>query len=351
MKTYTLLAASLVLFSFINVSQAQDQPSAKMYQNYDFVPGDRIVFEDNFADDQTGEFPPHWDLLAGQALVNTFKGEKVFALTEGNYASIIPLMEGNTYLDVDAFTIEFDFFTQPGAFNQVGLRLWDPKNQEQGESMTEGDNEVWFGYESKAHNLSGSYPKEEEEFSNNTWHHAAMARKGTQVKLYIDQYRVLTVPVFKGKTYALNIVGIGDQDKPIMLKNVRIAQGGNFNDIKQLVTESRIVTHGILFDLDKATIQPQSMGTLNKICQLMKDNPEVKYEIGGHTDNSGTAAHNLTLSQQRAEAVKSQLVSMGIDGGRLTTKGYGDTKPIQDNSVFEGRANNRRVEFVKVGRQ
>ncbi len=174
-----------------------------------------------------------------------------------------------------------------------------------------------------------------------------MARKGTQFKLYIDQYRVLTVPVFKGKTYSLNIVGIGDQDRPIMLKNVRIAQGGNFNDIKRLVTESKIITHGILFDVDKATIKPSSMGTLNQICQLMKDHPDFRFEIGGHTDNTGTAGHNLVLSQQRADAVKTQLVSMGIDAGRLTTKGYGDTQPIEDNAIAEGRANNRRVEFMK----
>jgi len=347
MKKHFQIAVGLVLFCIATISQAQDQPTTKTYQNYDFVPGDRIVFEDNFTDDASGEFPSHWDLLSGQALLTTFKGEKVFALTEGNYVSIMPLLESDNYLDIDAFTIEFDFYTQPGAYNQVGLRLWDPKNREQGEDLTDEENAVWFGYESRAHQLSGSYPRSNEEFSDDAWHHAAMARKGTQLKLYIDQYRVLTVPVFKAKTFSLNIVGIGDQDRPIMLKNIRVAQGGNFNDIKHLVTETRIITHGILFDVEKATIKPPSMGTLNQICQLMKDHPEFKFEIGGHTDNTGTAGHNLVLSQQRADAVKTQLVSMGIDAGRLTTKGYGDSQPMQDNISVEGRANNRRVEFVK----
>jgi OOP family OmpA-OmpF porin len=80
----------------------------------------------------------------------------------------------------------------------------------------------------------------------------------------------------------------------------------------------------------------------------MKDHPDFKYEIGGHTDNTGTPEHNKVLSQQRADAVRTQLVSMGIDVGRLTTKGYGDTQPILDNAAFEGKANNRRVEFVKL---
>ena len=113
-------------------------------------------------------------------------------------------------------------------------------------------------------------------------------------------------------------------------------------------TESKIVTHGINFDIDKANIKPESMGTLNMIVQVMKDNPGIKFEVDGHTDNSGTAAHNLTLSQQRANAVKDELIKLGIDASRLSAKGLGDTKPIADNSSIEGKANNRRVEFVKM---
>jgi outer membrane protein OmpA-like peptidoglycan-associated protein len=79
----------------------------------------------------------------------------------------------------------------------------------------------------------------------------------------------------------------------------------------------------------------------------MKDNPDIKFEIGGYTDSDGDDAYNMTLSQQRADAVKTQLTSMGIDASRLTTKGYGETKPISDNKTPEGKANNRRVEFVK----
>jgi outer membrane protein OmpA-like peptidoglycan-associated protein len=172
--------------------------------------------------------------------------------------------------------------------------------------------------------------------------------KGNQLKIYEDQYRILNVPVFKGNTYAVNFVGIGDKDKPIMLRNVRIAQGGNFNDTKRIVSESRIITHGILFDVDKAVIKPESMGAINQIFRVLKQNPDIKYEIDGHTDNTGNSKHNLELSQQRADAVKTQLVSMGIDSSRLTTKGYGDTEPISDNSTPEGKANNRRVEFIKM---
>jgi OOP family OmpA-OmpF porin len=327
---------------------SQQQVNTKTYQNYDFVPGDKIIFEDNFAGDESGEFPSHWDLLAGQAQVSTFQGENIFALTEGNYVSVVPLMKTDTYLSIDTFTVEFDYYTQPGAYNSVGIRFWNPKNEDQNNNSGDEYNSVFAGYECTANDLSGTYPEDEDSFSNNKWHHVAIARKGRQLKVYEDQYRVLNVPVFKGNTYSVDFVGIGDQDKPIMLKNIRIALGGNFNDTKHIMTESRIITHGILFDVDKATIKPQSMGTINEIYKLLEKDPSLKFEIDGHTDNTGDAKHNLELSQQRADAVKAQLVNMGIDASRLSTKGFGDTKPIADNSTPEGKANNRRVEFVKI---
>jgi len=119
---------------------------------------------------------------------------------------------------------------------------------------------------------------------------------------------------------------------------------------EQLFTPEKksLVLEGVNFETNKADITPDSVATLEKVAASLKDWPDVKVEIGGHTDSSGAAAHNLELSQRRAEAVKNYLEAKGIDGSRLKAKGYGETKPIADNKTAEGKAKNRRVELTRI---
>ena len=112
--------------------------------------------------------------------------------------------------------------------------------------------------------------------------------------------------------------------------------------------DGKIVANGIRFDTGKSTLKPESMGVINEIYQLMKDNPDLRFSVEGHTDNVGNDDSNMTLSAKRAERVKDTLIEMGIDEDRLTSKGWGESMPMDDNNVPEGRANNRRVEFVKI---
>jgi len=324
-----------------------EEPSLKVYQNYDFVPGDKILFEDNFTSDQDGEFPAHWELEKGQGQLNKLSGEEALFLTEGNYARVKPRMKTEKYLS-EPFTVEFDYYNRNDAYGLIAfLGRIDPAcNCESTADVKISASEASFdGPVSFSKTFSEDFRGEK---FINKWHHIAIAVKNHQLKLYVDQNRVLVVPDTKSDFFHVSFGGIGDEEKPLIFKNIRVASGGDMNMIGKKFIESKIITHGINFDVDKASIKPESMGTLNMIVGVLKDNPDLKFSIEGHTDNSGTAAHNLTLSQQRAEAVKAQLMAMGVDGSLLFTKGLGDTKPISDNNTFEGKANNRRVEFVKM---
>lgn len=320
------------------------EPPLKVYQNYDFVPGEKIVFEDNFADDQDGEFPAHWKLEKGQAVVNKVSGKPALLLIDGNYGVVLPRMKTDDYLG-DEFTIEFDFIfrTHEGSVGYPpGLDLYYMKDGvEQTLRVTFGEADAYIG------ELFKAYPDDLQKDFRDKWHHAALIMKNGQMKSYVDQYRICVNPNIDQRFTRFVVDGIGDENVPIIVTNVKVAQGGGMNVIGQKFTEGKLVTHGITFDVNKAQIRPESMGVLNGIVKLLKENAAMKVEIGGYTDADGDDAANLKLSQARADAVMQQLISMGIDASRLSAKGYGESHPIGDNATLEGKAANRRVEFVK----
>jgi OOP family OmpA-OmpF porin len=353
MKAPFLFLALALLCSFHSIhanAQTNDQPSSasfKTYQNYDFVPGDKVLFEDHFENEQDGEFPSRWQLKNGQAVMNKIEGQPAFFLIEGSYATVAPRMKTESYLS-DPFTVEYDYYAVPGAYALQTMFYYMDKAE---------------GYQKEAHltldragamftgegvDFKKSLPEDigEENFMNK-WHHVAIAYKNQQLKIYVDQYRVLMVPDTKHSYERIEFAGYAEEKLPQIIRNVRIASGGNMNMVGKKFTESKLVTHGINFDYNKASIRPESMGTLNMIATIMKENPDIKFEIGGYTDADGEDQYNLKLSEQRAKAVLAQLVTMGVDQSRLTAKGYGEGNPISDNSTPEGKANNRRVEFVK----
>ena len=315
----------------------------KAYGNYDFIPGETILFEDNFQGEQDGEFPSKWDLEKGQAVLNKVNGELAFFITEGNYAYVTPLVKNKSYL-TDPFTIEVDYYVQADHRNGVGIFLECADNSQKSLWFNEAGEVSSSGF---TRDFSSPFPDTNAKLFGQ-WHHAAFIFKNGQIKTYLDQYRVTIMPNTGISPVSIKVGGIGSMDNPMIFKNLKIASGGSMNMIGRKFTDAKIVTHGIKFDVGKATLRPESMGTLNMVKQVMIDNPELKFEVDGHTDNDGDAASNLKLSQDRADAVRLSLIDLGIDGSRLTTKGFGLTKPISDNNSSEGKANNRRVEFVRL---
>ena len=112
--------------------------------------------------------------------------------------------------------------------------------------------------------------------------------------------------------------------------------------------EKDFTLDGVQFEFDSAKLTADAKVVLKEVVDALKKNPNVKVEIQGHTDNVGEAAYNITLSQERANAVKDFLVQNGISAMRITTRGYGENRPVASNETAEGRALNRRIDFVIV---
>ena len=160
-----------------------------------------------------------------------------------------------------------------------------------------------------------------------------LRQSGSELWLHVDVSN-------SGEVYELYIVEKKLMDQQVELTAAELA--------KALSEKGSIALHNILFDTGKATIKPESAKELATVIEVLKADATLKIEVQGHTDNVGAKAANLTLSQQRADAVRDYLIKTGgIAAARLTAVGFGDTKPVAPNTTDAGKALNRRVELVK----
>ena len=312
------------------------------WAKYDFVPGDKIIFEDNLIGEENGEFPSRWDLHNGTIENAVFGGENVI-MFRSSQSSIIPYLKNSKadYLP-DVFTVEFDLYLD-GNGGTLRVYFYDEKNQSSPYTnpYLEIGGESMFLQPAKSSLPGGASISEK-------WAHIAIAYTKGKMKAYIDETRLINIPHLAFDPTGISLYTGWTSDKsPIYIKNSRIAEGGvKYYD--KFLQDGKIVTNGIRFDVNKAIIKPESMGVINSIYKILNDNPELKFSIEGHTDNDGDDTLNQILSENRAQSVKNMLTKMGISANRLSFKGFGESKPIADNSSAEGKANNRRVEFVKM---
>ena len=328
--------------------------SENIYGKYDFIPGDRVIFYDDFSDTDVGEFPRKWSLKGPGAGGNTvevvdYKGKRHLrsvppASKEDGLSSSTLFMRLTSKEDMpEKFTVEFDAVLDQtnGYNNEYYVLMFD----DDGWPGRMPGSIYISGEKGQSHNTSTSVDK-----NDGRVHHIAVSVNGTFVKAYIDNQRVVNDPdaiTRPLKHIGMNLFANHGYSETVMFTNLRLAEGGK--DIKSgLDADGKIVTHGILFDTGSDRIKPESLPTLKKILAVLEEDPALKFSIEGHTDNQGKKEINQPLSEQRANAVKTWLTGKGISEGRLKTKGWGDTKPIDTNDTPEGRANNRRVEFVKI---
>lgn len=329
-----------------------DAKSLEMtYAKSDFVPGDEIIFEDPMDNEQLGEFPSQWELYAGVAEVIQVNGKKAIMISE-RYSRIGPLMKDPQNYLGDKFTIEFDYMVpaNENGYDATWLCVeFNPANDYDGDelmqferALTPDDGRMEWNWKSTSGTSRGDL---ETLTSANEWVHISMSFNKRAWKVYLNGIRVVNVPNVATPPGMLHL-SLGNGGTPTYITNFRIAKGA-VPLYDRMMSEGKFITYGITFDVGKSTIKPESMGEINRIVKLMTDNPGLKFSVEGHTDSTGNEASNQTLSEQRSQAIVAKLVELGISADRLTASGKGQSSPIADNSTDEGRAKNRRVEFVK----
>lgn len=337
--------------------QEQTSQSIEMtYAKSDFVPGDEIFFEDDLANEQMGEFPSKWDLIRDYAEVASFAGVKCINVEDG--VVIRPLMSDMKNYLPDVFTLEFDFWATDETYDSNRERYEIYFLNEKGNKIHDfqvggsGWNQWWYETPD-GEDRNGSGPGQN--LKPGAWHHLSFSFNKRAIKMYINGIRVANIPN-AAKPASLQIymrrsVVHSKEDFKYPpnagITNIRLAKGA-VPLYDRMMSDGKFITYGITFDVGKATIKPESMGEINRIVQLMTENPDLKFSVEGHTDSTGNAASNQTLSEQRSQAIVAKLVELGIAQDRLTAVGKGQNSPIADNNTDEGRAKNRRVEFVKM---
>lgn len=337
----------------------------EVYSKFDFVPGDKVLFYDDFSQDFIGDFPSKWNTNGSGAVVktNTIEGNW-FELKASHSTYYIPDLKS---LPED-YTIEFDILTQNltrSTASAAKLRVF----------LSNADNL----HGNSEHFIETSIPLYQYNafpiLSNNHFNgkrgsikskvnadireavlnqpHIAIAVTKNRFRLWVNETKYLDIPRMVEELNVLkhlkfNVIGLVDGKERIFISNLRVADGGE--DLRRkLLSEGRISTNGILFNSGSANIKPHSLGIVLQISQVLLQDENMKLNIIGHTDADGNSETNLKLSKDRAEAVKSALVNLyNIPANRLETDGKGASIPVADNTTADGKAQNRRVEFIKL---
>lgn len=339
-------------------NEPQEDPKFVANTQYDFVPGDKVILFDDFSQDAVGDFPALWTgNSAGE--INTIN------LAPGNWFNLNSTDGNYFYLnDINFpknFIIEFDIVPKTkGGRIAAGLLLYgESKRKEMDNNPLPGNGGIMISIEKQNWNTWGYKVGENEKITGKSDVNPVVAEKvnhviiwvqGRRVRIYHQQAKVLDVPTNLYADVKLSRLCFRlsrGASSGSYISNLRITDAAP--DMRsKLITEGKLISYGIYFDVNKDVVKSESYGTIKEIAKVLTDNPNVKIKIVGHTDSDGDDKSNLDLSKRRAASVKNVLVNeFSIDGARIETDGKGEIEPIVRNDSVVNKALNRRVEFIK----
>lgn len=339
----------------------QEQTALQTYSKYDFIPGEKVIWFEDFSQDAVGDFPALWNTNGSAEVVTT-------NLFPGNWMKF----DGREAIWTDAllnlpdnYTLEFDVIPvkdKEGHVPGFMMRLMQAKNVKAWDGGTAPGNggfqfhtdygrpfySTWlYGTECEQLKIDGHKDDEMYKQKVDQKYHMAIWVQKSRLRLYQNEYKVFDLPK-AFPTCCVKPDRIRFENGAAMVTNIRIAVGAP-DTRNKLITEGKLVTYGIYFDVNKDIVKPESYGTLKEIAAALTENPDVRVKIIGHTDSDGADAANLDLSKRRAASVKNELSKgFGIDASRMETDGKGETEPVAPNDTPANKALNRRVEFLKL---
>lgn len=340
-----------------------------VYSKFDFIPGEKVIAFEDFSQDNTGDFPAKWNTNASAEVVTTdgLPGKwlklDVFGVFMPTYVKSLP----------DNFTLEMDVVCNPefrygssplhfalaalpdpdqytrwmqGQGGQNGFQVWllpylvSAKGGKVGYYQTSGTDYVQRDFE----NLK--FHREKNTVKVSLW------RQKSRIRVYLDEEKVIDVQkALQDLDYNSLVFSINSaKTKPdyYLISNIRLAAG--LPDTRsKFMTEGKFSTTAILFDVNSDKIKPSSFPVIKEMATVLKENAGVRVKIIGHTDSDGDDKHNQALSLKRADAVKAALEKeFGIAANRIETEGKGESEPADKDNTPLAKANNRRVEFMKL---
>jgi len=349
-------------------SVRKEPASIKAYSKFDFVPGEKVVGFEDYSTGAVGDFPAGWNTNASAEIVTVegMPGRWLWLTKPGVF---IPEFAGPLPED---FTFEFDLLHGTpinGAYftlciaeisdvsNMNQLQGWSVATNQFNVSFdnantgSKSDVSRFFARKNSVTDIQNSSSPGVLNDHNNPAH-ISIWRQKERVRVYVNEVKIWDVPKAAKKDTKFNAiiftVTYAEEVVKHYIGNLRLAVGAP-DTRKKILEQNKWVTHGILFDVNSANIKPESYGTLKEMANVLKEYADLKVKIVGHTDADGKDADNLDLSRRRASSVKIALAKeFGIDEKRMETDGKGEGEPIDKNNTPAAKANNRRVEFIKL---